>query len=121
MIEQERNPRPVLNRAAEKAPNDEKLTVLDAASDSGQPKEENAAAEEGAAAAEAVNEDEGEASDAQPEKEKSQVPEEDPVTDQHLIDFLAKSEEEKDQMTCDEVFCIYLREISKRVNESYYK
>ena len=24
-------------------------------------------------------------------------------------------------MTCDEVFCMYLREISKRVNESYYK
>lgn len=43
-----------------------------------------------------MNEDEGEASDAQPEKEKSQVPEEDPVPDQHLIDFLAKSEEEKD-------------------------
>ena len=121
MIEQERNPRPVLNRAAEKAHTDEKPAVLDAASDSGQPKEEKAAAEEGAAAAEAVNEDEGEASDAQPEKEKSQVPEEDPVPDQHLIDFLAKSEEEKDQMTCDEVFCIYLREISKRVNESYYK
>ena len=24
-------------------------------------------------------------------------------------------------MTCDEVFCMYLREVSKRVNENYYK
>ena len=46
---------------------------------------------------------------------KSQLvaPEEDPIPDQRLTDFLAKSEEEKDLMTCDEVFCMYLREISK--------
>ena len=24
-------------------------------------------------------------------------------------------------MTCDEVFCMYLREISKQVNENYYR
>ena len=24
-------------------------------------------------------------------------------------------------MTCDEVFCMYLREISKQVNDNYYK
>lgn len=32
-----------------------------------------------------------------------------------------KSEEEKDTMTCDEVFCMYLREVSKQVNEIYYR
>ena len=30
-------------------------------------------------------------------------------------------EEQKDNITCDEVFCLYLREVSKQVNESYYK
>ena len=48
-------------------------------------------------------------------------PEEDLIPDRRYSEFLAKTEEEKDQMTCDEVFCMYLREISKRVNESYYK
>lgn len=57
------------------------------------------------------------------EKDKSQaVPEEEElVPDQRVLDFKAKTEEQKDLMTCDEVFCLYLREISKRVNESYYK
>ena len=49
------------------------------------------------------------------------MPEEDLIPDQRLSDFLAKTEEEKDQMTCDEVFCMYLREICKNVNETYYK
>ena len=31
------------------------------------------------------------------------------------------SEEEKDKMTCDEIFCMYLREVCKLVNENYYK
>ena len=60
--------------------------------------------------------EEQEATDAQQDKDKSQqlvAPEEDPIPDQRLTDFLAKSEEEKDAMTCDEVFCMYLREISK--------
>ena len=59
-----------------------------------------------------------------PEKDKSQqanVEEPDPITDQRMIDFQAKSEEEKDQMTCDEVFCLWLREVSKQVNETYYR
>ncbi len=56
------------------------------------------------------------------EKNKFQTPEEvEPIADQRMLDFLAKTEEEKDSMTCDEVFCLYLREISKRVNDSYYK
>lgn len=31
------------------------------------------------------------------------------------------NEEQKDSMTCDEVLSMYLREVSKRVNEQYYK
>ena len=31
------------------------------------------------------------------------------------------TEEERDQMTCDEVFAMYLRHVSKQVNESYYR
>ena len=30
-------------------------------------------------------------------------------------------EEEKDKFTCDEVFCLYLRNVCKLVNENYYK
>lgn len=29
--------------------------------------------------------------------------------------------EEKDQLVCDEIFSLYLRELSKIVNENYYK
>jgi len=47
--------------------------------------------------------------------------EEDPIPDQRLLEFKLKTEEEKDLMSCDEVFCMYLREISKQVNENYYK
>ena len=46
---------------------------------------------------------------------------EDLIPDQRLIDFQLKSEDEKDLMSCDDVFCMYLREISKQVNEAYYK
>jgi len=31
------------------------------------------------------------------------------------------TEDEKDSLTCDEVFCLYLRHVSKQVNEHYYK
>lgn len=47
--------------------------------------------------------------------------EEDSIPDPRLLEFIAKSEELKDLMTCDEVFCMYLREVSKRVNETYYR
>jgi hypothetical protein len=29
--------------------------------------------------------------------------------------------EERDALSCDEVFCLYLRHASKQVNESYYR
>ena len=35
--------------------------------------------------------------------------------------FNLMSEEEKDQYTCDDVFSLYLRDLCKKVNESYYK
>lgn len=47
--------------------------------------------------------------------------EEDTIPDQRLLDFQMKTEEEKDMMSCDEVFCMYLREVAKQVNETYYK
>lgn len=31
------------------------------------------------------------------------------------------NEEEKDALTCDMVFALYLRDVCKRVNENYYK
>ena len=31
------------------------------------------------------------------------------------------TEEQKDQLTCDEIFCLYLRDVSKIVNERYFK
>ena len=38
-----------------------------------------------------------------------------------MNDFKKMSEEDKDKLTCDDVFCLYLRDISKLVNENYYK
>ena len=35
--------------------------------------------------------------------------------------FNKMDEEQKDNITCDEIFCLYLREVSKQVNETYYK
>ena len=62
-----------------------------------------------------VKEEEGEGDAGTAEKEKSVAPviEEDPIPDPRLIEFNAKTEEQKDAMTCDEVFCMYLREIAK--------
>ena len=31
------------------------------------------------------------------------------------------TEEDKDKMSCDEIFALYLRHVSKQVNESYYR
>jgi len=41
--------------------------------------------------------------------------------DDRLRKFMMMNEEEKDCLTCDEVFSLYLREVSKLVNENYYK
>ena len=42
-------------------------------------------------------------------------------TDKRLFDFMQMEEEEKDKLTCDEIFCLYLRNVCKLVNENYYK
>ena len=41
--------------------------------------------------------------------------------DDRFISFLKMSLEEKDQLTCDEVFTLYLGYVSKQVNAIYYK
>ena len=47
---------------------------------------------------------------------------EDLQKDERLRHFvLEMSEEDKDQVTCDEVFALYLRHVSKQVNEQYYR
>ena len=38
-----------------------------------------------------------------------------------MFEFLQMDEEEKDKMTCDEIFGLYLRHVCKLVNENYYK
>ena len=38
-----------------------------------------------------------------------------------MYNFKKMTEEEKDKMTCDDIFCMYLRHVSKLVNENYYK
>ena len=35
--------------------------------------------------------------------------------------FVEMTEEEKDGLVCDEVFAMYLRHVSKIVNENYYR
>ncbi len=35
--------------------------------------------------------------------------------------MLDMSEEDKDRLTCDEVFSLYLRHVSKQVNDTYYR
>ncbi len=41
--------------------------------------------------------------------------------DQRFRNFILMNEGQKDAMTCDQVFAMYLREVSKRVNEGFYK
>mmetsp|Transcript_12418 Transcript_12418/g.9027 ORF Transcript_12418/g.9027 Transcript_12418/m.9027 type:complete len:80 (+) Transcript_12418:1552-1791(+) len=38
-----------------------------------------------------------------------------------MYKFTHLSEKEKDMFTCDEIFGLYLRDLSKVVNDSYYK
>ena len=47
------------------------------------------------------------------------VPEEE--VDKRFQRFLSMSEEEKDQLTCDDAFVLYLGDVAKYVNPTYYK
>lgn len=47
---------------------------------------------------------------------------EDLQRDERMRQFVFEmTEEQKDQLSCDEVFCLYLRHVSKLVNENYYR
>jgi hypothetical protein len=60
-----------------------------------------------------------------PEIEEEQPEEkitEDFNKDERMRHFVMEmTEEEKDQLSCDEVFALYLRHVSKIVNENYYR
>lgn len=43
------------------------------------------------------------------------------TVDDRFKKFEEMEEEQKDLLTCDEVFCLYLRDVSKIVNERYFK
>ena len=43
------------------------------------------------------------------------------IKDEVMLKFMHTSEEDKDILTCDDIFALYLRDVSKRVNEGYYK
>ena len=38
-----------------------------------------------------------------------------------MLDFSKLNLEDKDELTCDYIFCMYLRHVSKYVNELFYK
>jgi hypothetical protein len=35
--------------------------------------------------------------------------------------FLAMDDEQKEEITCDELFCLYLRHMCKQVNSNFYR
>jgi hypothetical protein len=41
--------------------------------------------------------------------------------DERITQFANMTEEEKEEMNCDEIFCLYLRTMSKVVNGNFYK
>lgn len=55
------------------------------------------------------------------ELQKIREREEELRKDHRMRRFMEMTEEEKDLITCDEVFSLYLRHVSKYVNESYYR
>lgn len=55
------------------------------------------------------------------DEQKMKEREEELRRDDRMRKFFMMSEEEKDEMKCDEILTLYLRDLSKRVNENYYK
>lgn len=43
------------------------------------------------------------------------------LDDPRLKKFKSDTYKDKENVTCDEVFCLYLRDVCRRVNESYYR
>lgn len=54
-------------------------------------------------------------------EEKQKEREEELKKDDRMRKFFLLNEEEKDGLSCDEVFSLYLRDLCKRVNTEYYK
>jgi hypothetical protein len=54
-------------------------------------------------------------------EEKQKEREEELKKDDRMRKFFLLNEEEKDELSCDEVFSLYLRDLCKRVNSEYYK
>ena len=48
-------------------------------------------------------------------------PEIDEERDSRMASFRKMKVADKDMLTCDEILCMYLRDVSKRVNPDYYK
>lgn len=55
------------------------------------------------------------------EEERKKEREEELKRDDRMRKFVFMDEVEKDELCCDEIFCMYLRALSKCVNENYYK
>jgi hypothetical protein len=55
------------------------------------------------------------------EEERLREREEELKKDDRMRKFAHMGEEEKDEMTCDEIFSLYLRDLCKIVNENYYR
>ena len=56
------------------------------------------------------------------EGEKARYIDDELLKDERLRHFMLEmKEEDKDLLTCDEVFALYLRHVSKQVNEQYYR
>jgi hypothetical protein len=55
------------------------------------------------------------------EEERRKEREEELKKDERMMKFITMSDEDKDEVCCDEIFSLYLRDLSKRVNENYYK
>ena len=43
------------------------------------------------------------------------------AVDQRMNDFIKMSTHQKDKLTCDDVFTLYLGDVSKQVNQVYFK
>ena len=69
----------------------------------------------------ATHEDEDEAKHREEEELKEKERQEELSKDERYRLFTLMSEEDKDAMTCDEIFSLYLRHVSKHVNENYYR
>lgn len=55
------------------------------------------------------------------EEERKRERDEELKKDERMLTFVQMEEERKDDLCCDEIFSLYLRDLSKIVNESYYK